>query len=86
MEYGRARRLEALKRTKKVLERWPPDPGANSRASNQGKLVKRLGGTTPGREDKRRETEKRKQQTSLQEWIKAARKGFGPRKDSEEAI
>ena len=46
--------------------------------------MKRLTGTTPGREHRRRDTGRGKQETPLQEWLKGARKGFGPRKDPEE--
>ena len=75
-----------MKRTRKVLERWPPDSGTNSRVSNQRKSVKRLGGSTPGKDLKGREGQRYKQKTSLWEWLIVTKKGLGPRKASEDEL
>ena len=43
------------KKTSKVLERWPFDPGSKSLGPQQGKQVKRLKGATQGEASKERE-------------------------------
>ena len=71
-ERGRPWGREAAKRTKKVLERWPPDPGTSPRGPLQRKPIKRLKGTTPGK-DKAEGKGHRGMQDFLWTWIGKAK-------------
>jgi len=44
-----------MKKTTKVLERWPFDPGSKSLGPQQGRPVKRLKGKTPGKGSRKKE-------------------------------
>ena len=60
-ECGRVWRQEDEKRTKKVLERWPFDPGPKSLGPQQGRSVKRLKGATPKKGNKKVEKDSHNQ-------------------------
>ena len=68
-ECGRVWRQEDEKRTKKVLERWPFDPGSKSLGPQQGRSVKRLKGATPKKGNKKVDKDQQKQALALQEWL-----------------
>ena len=68
-EFGRFWRQNDEKKTKKVLERWPFDPGSKSLGPQQGRPVKRLKGATPRKENKKTEKEQQKQALALQDWL-----------------
>ena len=60
-ECGRIWSRRTQEKTNKVLERWPFDPGLKSLGPQQGRQVKRLGGTTPGKRTRKKDKEVGKQ-------------------------
>ena len=67
-ECGRSWRMKKQKRTTKVLERWPFNPGPKSLGSQQGRQVKRLGGTTPGKRGRKKDKGLEKQALASEDW------------------
>ena len=57
------------KRTTKVLERWPFNPGPKSLGPQQGRQIKRLGGTTPGKRGRKTDKSLEKQALALEDWL-----------------
>lgn len=74
-EYGRTWGRKGEKRAKKVLERCPFRPESSAKGPIPRKPVKRLRGTTPGKEAREKEKQDRRQGTSLLAWPGGARKG-----------
>ena len=73
------------KKTIKVLERWPFDPGSKSLGPQQGRPVKRLKGATPGKGAKMSDKEMKKQASALRDWLGTRTGGISaPRKEPEE--
>ena len=66
---GRGWVREAQKKTQKVMDRWPFDPGSKSQGPQQGKLVKKLKGTTLAKANREKEKEVRKQAFALEKWL-----------------
>ena len=70
------------KKTSKVLERWPFDPGPKSLGLQQGKQVKRLGGTTPEKRGRKKDMDLEKQALALGDWLGIGKGGTSvPRKE-----
>ena len=57
------------KKTSKVLERWPFDPGPKALGPQQGRQVKRLAGTTPGKRGRKKDKGLEKQALALEDWL-----------------
>ena len=71
-----------VKKTRKVLERWPFDPGSKSLGPQQGRPVKRLKGTTPGKGARKTDKDLRKQASALRDWLGTSTGGTSaPRKE-----
>ena len=63
--------MQEDKRTKKALQRWPPDPAKSAKGPYQRKSIKRLKGLTPSK-DQRQEVGLRRMQDFLRNWRKEA--------------
>ena len=74
---------EAKKRTRKILEKWPPNPGASSRSTKLRKQMRRLQGAVTGKGKRMEEPQKRRQVALMKEWLESAKEGFVPRKEPE---
>ena len=71
-----------MKKTIKVLERWPFDPGSKSLGPQQGGPVKRLKGATPGKGSRMPDKEMKKQALALRDWLGTGTGGISaPRKE-----
>ena len=68
-ERGRVWSNVTQKKSIKVLERWSFDPGSKSLGPQQGKSVKRLKGTTPGKARRKKYKEVEKQAFALEDWL-----------------
>ena len=68
-ECGRVWSKMEEKKTRKVLERWPFDPGPKSLGPQQGRQVKRLGGTTPRKTARKKDKDLEKQALALEDWL-----------------
>ena len=68
-ECGRSWSRKTQKKTSKVLERWPFDPGPKSQGPQQGRQVKRLGGATPGKRSRKKDKDLEKQALALEDWL-----------------
>ena len=68
-ECGRVWSKMEEKKTRKVLERWPFDPGSKSLGPQQGRSVKRLKGTTPRKGSRKIDKDLQKQASALRDWL-----------------
>ena len=74
-----------MNKTKKVLERWPFNPGSKSLGPQQGRQVKRLKGTMPGKGARKTDKDLRKQALALRDWLGTSTGGTSaPRKEPDE--
>ena len=66
--------MEEQKRTRKVLERWPPDPGTSKQSPQLRKHMKRQRETA---KDRKEETQKKRMGLCLREWLVKEQEGNG---------
>ena len=71
---GRSREMEEQKRIRKVLERWPPDSGANKQSPQLRKQMKRQRETAKHRKEG---TQKKWMGWCLREWLEKEKEGNG---------
>ena len=71
---GRSREMEEQKRTRKVLERWPPDSRANKQSPQLRKQMKKQKETAKHRKE---ENQKKRMSWCLKKWLVKEQEGNG---------
>ena len=72
---GGDRKQEGRKRTLRVLDRWPPEPGSMKETTPQRRKLKRLSGATKARKPGIKEEIRRRQEIFLREWLVTGKEG-----------